>query len=900
MSPQKNLWFPAVLVLVVGLLAGVLSIRAVARQPDPEPADPDPKIWIRAQAQMDAFEAARHGPRDLAARGLTPCVGGFAGPYPCDQIDLMSFVPLSDFSGANSTNDIWGWTDPLDGSEYAILGLDTGTAFIDVSNPVAPVYLGRLPTQTANSIWRDIKVYQNHAFVVSEAANHGMQVFDLTRLRSVVSPPVIFTTDAHYNGFGSAHNVAINEDSGFAYGVGTGTCSGGLHMVDISTPTSPSNAGCFSSDGYTHDAQCVIYNGPDASYSGNEICFNSNEDTLTIVDVTNKASPVQLSRTGYAGSGYTHQGWLTEDHSYFLLSDELDETTFGHNTRTRIWDVTDLDFAAVIGIYDGPNASIDHNLYILNGYVYESNYTSGLQILNASDVSNGNLSQLAFFDTYTPSNAASYDGTWSNYPYFDSGIVVVSGIDEGLFVLQPTLPADFALQTTDANLEICTPGSDTTTVSITGLGGYSGDVTLSSIGLPAGAADSFTPNPVAVPGSSLLEVTAAGTSPGNYPFMVRGTDGSLTHDLNMNLDVFETVPGISTLTSPADGAVDVSPSPTFTWTAASQASSYDLEVADDPGFSSIVYSASGIIGTSHAAASPLDGLTTYYWRVRANNACGGGSYSAVFSFTTADIPAILLVDDDDNDPDVRGTYTSALDNLGLGYDVWDTGNSDSNEPSVLDLAPYDMVIWFSGDEFSVGGGTAGPGAAGEAALASWLDDGGCLFISSQDYHYDKGLTTFMQSYLGVASVTDDDGNYVSVSGQGSVFGGLGPFSLNYPFTDFSDIVAPNGTAELAYQGNNGNGAAVNKDGGSYRTTYWAFPWEAISMAADRQTNLDTFVTWCQALPGATDTPTPTPTASATATPTHTPTATSTPTATPDPFSHDLHLPIIQQPAGSAR
>ena len=154
-----------------------------------------------------------------------------------------------------------------------------------------------------------------------------------------------------------------------------------------------------------------------------------------------------------------------------------------------------------------------------------------------------------------------------------------------------------------------------------------------------------------------------------------------------------------------------------------------------------------------------------------------------------------------------------------------------------------MVIWFSGDEF---GGAAGPGSAGETALGDWLDAGNCLFISSQDYHYDRGLTSFMSGSLGAASITDDDGNYSSVTGQGSVFGGLGPYTLAYPFTDYSDPITPNGTAELAFQGNNGNGAAVNKDNGTYRTTFWVYPWEAIGTGAGREEAMQTVLDWCGA------------------------------------------------------
>ena len=198
----------------------------------------------------------------------TPCVNGFADIFPCENVDLLAHLNLFEIGGG-SGNDLWGWVDPVDGTEYAIVGRSNGTAFIDVSDPKNPVYIGNLPTHTGSSTWRDIKVYQDHAFVVSDSNGaHGMQVFDLSQLGDVASPPVTFSETAHYSGIGSAHNIAINVESGFAYVVGSSFCSGGLHMVDLSTPTSPSFAGCFSSDGYTHDVQCVNYTGPDSRLPG--------------------------------------------------------------------------------------------------------------------------------------------------------------------------------------------------------------------------------------------------------------------------------------------------------------------------------------------------------------------------------------------------------------------------------------------------------------------------------------------------------------------------------------------------------------------------------------------------------------------------------------------------------
>ena len=391
----------------------------------------------RAQELARAFIADSQPAQELSAQTATSCSGGVAAGYPCRNVDLQSFLPLADIGGGKG-NDVWGWTDPLTGREYAIMGRSTGTSFVDISVPTSPVYLGNLPTTLFSSTWRGIKVYQNHAFVVSESQNHGMQIFDLRQLRNVTSPPVTFSETAHYSGFATAHNIFINEDSGFAYAVGTNTCSGGLHVVNISSPTSPAKAGCFSGDGYSHDVQCVNYAGPDTTRTGRELCFASNEDTLTIVDMSNKAAPVQLARRTYVGAAYTHQGWLTEDQRYFLVDDEGDEGK-GFNTRTYVFDVANPAAPKHVGTYVGTNPAIDHNQYIVGNHSYQANYRSGLRILDISGVATPSLSEVAFFDIYPGSNSPNFNGAWSTYPFFASGNVVVSGIEQGLFVLRPRL-----------------------------------------------------------------------------------------------------------------------------------------------------------------------------------------------------------------------------------------------------------------------------------------------------------------------------------------------------------------------------------------------------------------------------------------------------------------------------
>lgn len=371
-----------------------------------------------------------------AALGATPCIVGFAGPYPCARVDLAAFLPLSTIGGGRG-NDVWGWTDALTGREDALMGRTSGVSLVDVTDPAAPRYLGNLPGHSVNSTWRSIKVFADHAFIVSEAAGHGMQVFDLQQLRSVPVAPATFSETAHYSGFATAHNVVINENSGFAYAVGTNTCSGGLHIVDIRAPESPTFAGCFSADGSTHDAQCVMYDGPDGAHRGREICFASNEDTLTIVDVTDKAAPVQIARRSYAGRGYTHQGWLTPGHEYFLLDDEKDETKFHTNSRTHVFDVRDLDGPFRTAVYDGPVPATDHNLYIKGNRAFEANYRSGLRVLDVSDVAAGVLREVGFFDIVPADDMPGYSGAWNTYPFFASGTVLMSGIEQGLYILRP-------------------------------------------------------------------------------------------------------------------------------------------------------------------------------------------------------------------------------------------------------------------------------------------------------------------------------------------------------------------------------------------------------------------------------------------------------------------------------
>jgi choice-of-anchor B domain-containing protein len=347
--------------------------------------------------------------------------------------------------GGGDGNDIWGWADAQTGNEYALMGQSNGTAFVDVTDPENPVYLGRLPTNTTAAAWRDIKVFQDHAYIVADNAGaHGMQVFDLTRLRGVVTPQT-YAAETFYSYLKNANNLAINESTGFAYAVGTNTCSEGLHMINISTPNNPMFAGCHT-DADIHDTQCVSYQGPDADYAGREICFSSAKTNtantlpvgthhIGIADVTDKSAPLTIFERNYPESGFAHQGWLTEDHRFFLLGDELDERSLGVPTRTLIFDLADLDAPVFVSAYESTTGSIDHNLYVLGNRVIQGNYTTGVRVLEFTDLANSEISEIAFFDTFPSSDGTEFDGVWSVYPFLPSGNIIASDISNGLFIL---------------------------------------------------------------------------------------------------------------------------------------------------------------------------------------------------------------------------------------------------------------------------------------------------------------------------------------------------------------------------------------------------------------------------------------------------------------------------------
>ncbi len=389
--------------------------------------------------------------------GRTPCINGFAGEYPCNNYDLMGLLTPADM-GAERASDLWGWTDNTTGKEYALICLDTGLAFVDISDPINPIYLGTLASAIGGNYDspRDVKVYKDHAFMMAQLIGHGLQIFDLTKLRNVDNPPQSFEADVYYTGFVNSHNLVINEETGILCAVGSESqltpsidnpIVKGPFFTNIQDPKNPIAIGDFHS--YTspinplithvshHDAQVVTYKGPDTDYTGKEIYFglNLSGDNLEILDVTDTFNPEVISYGEYDNTSIPHQGWLTEDHRYFLLGDEGDESRFGYNSRTIVFDLLDLDNPKKLYDYFGPTPAIDHNGYAKGNTFYLANYEAGLRVIDITNIEN-NMTEIGYFDTHPQSDNASFEGAWSVYPYFNSGNLIVSDRENGLFIVK--------------------------------------------------------------------------------------------------------------------------------------------------------------------------------------------------------------------------------------------------------------------------------------------------------------------------------------------------------------------------------------------------------------------------------------------------------------------------------
>ena len=416
-------------------LSLVLAATSLAHEDDPKILDRLPPV-AGSGWQADFANAQ-------VAGGTTSANQGF----PADGVQLRSWLTMGDLgAGGQNGNDCWGYTSPS-GREYAIMGTTSQTTFVEITNPGAPVVVDSV--NGPSSTWRDIKTYQNRAYVVSEAGS-GIQVINMA---NIDNGSVNLEATITGNGTDATHNIAIDETSGFLYRSGGG--SNGLRIYSLANPANPVFVGEWNTR-YVHDVQIVTYtSGP---FAGREIAYccsgfnGGGTDTgLSVVDVTNKSNPTVISQIAYPSREYSHQGWLSEDRTRFYLGDELDEGNSVSVTTTHVFNTSDPANVSYIGAFDNGDAAIGHNMYSHNGKLFQANYTSGLRVFDI-DANPNSPAEVAFFDTAPTSSSASFNGLWSCYPYFPSGTVIGSDIESGLFVWsveEPQLEVTLAVAAPD-------------------------------------------------------------------------------------------------------------------------------------------------------------------------------------------------------------------------------------------------------------------------------------------------------------------------------------------------------------------------------------------------------------------------------------------------------------------
>ena len=344
-------------------------------------------------------------------------------------LTILAQVAVSAFPGSSTqANDLWGYVSPS-GREYAILGMNRSTGFVEVTNPSLPVIIGAF--SGGNGTTSDIKVYQHYAYNVADSGS-GMQIFDLDQIDNGVIT-LLGTVSGDLSG---SHNLFINTDSGFAYPCAS-NLTFGFAVFDLADPTDPQQVGLWT-ENLAHDLFALSYDEcPYAGRSGPcEIAFVfAGGGGLYSVDVTDKANMVTLSHRTYPNLTYCHQGWASDDRQLLFINDEIDEVNVGVPTTTYIFDISDVSNPQLVTTFSNGNPATDHNLMLRGNLVFEANYRSGLRVFDVTDIFD--VQQVAFLDTHPASDAAGWgSGAWSTYPLLPSANILVSDMEEGLFVVK--------------------------------------------------------------------------------------------------------------------------------------------------------------------------------------------------------------------------------------------------------------------------------------------------------------------------------------------------------------------------------------------------------------------------------------------------------------------------------
>jgi choice-of-anchor B domain-containing protein len=413
-----------------------------------------------ASAQMGIVDTSPAQALQSTQFAPATCVQGFAGQFPCRNIDFQAQIALNQFSTVpTSAANLWGFVDLNDNREYAVIGLRNGTAVVDVTNPASPREVVTVPGNP--SPWREVKIYQHfeaatnqyraYAYVSTEAPGSGIQVIDLTGLPNSVAPAttLLDTSSQHtlyISNIDYATNVALPGQQAFLYAAGSNLNGGAWRAYSLANPASPVFVGAATAPRYMHDSTSLYITDNrttqcDQAHNPCEVLVDFNVDSVDLWDVTNKAQPFLLSSRTYPDVQYTHSGWPSADQRFLFVHDELEEIRNGLNTQIYTMTLDDLRAPSIVTSYIGPNTTTDHNGYTKGNVYYVSHYRRGLVVFDAANPNQ--LREIGSFDTFLApaADSAGTDGAWGVYPYLPSGTLVVSDIINGLFVLKDNTPA---------------------------------------------------------------------------------------------------------------------------------------------------------------------------------------------------------------------------------------------------------------------------------------------------------------------------------------------------------------------------------------------------------------------------------------------------------------------------
>jgi choice-of-anchor B domain-containing protein len=309
-------------------------------------------------------------------------------------------------------SDIWGYVDKT-GNEYALIGVYNGFSVVDVTDPTSLNEVFFEPG--VQSIWRDVKTWNNHAYVSTEGGN-GILIADLNPLPGTISETKYYTGDIYP--FSTVHNIYIDE-FGKLYIFGADNGSGGAIICDLTAdPKNPVELGRFDVH-YLHDGMArgdTLWGG--AIYAG----------LMLAIDVSDPASPVIMGSASTPNQ-FTHNAWVSDDGTHVFTTDEISGAYIGAYNVTDMNNIYETD-----RIQSSPGSGvIPHNAHVLNDYIVTSYYTDGVTIHDADRP--GNLIEVGFFDTSPDYSGDGYDGCWGVYPFLPSGNIIAADIQEGLYVL---------------------------------------------------------------------------------------------------------------------------------------------------------------------------------------------------------------------------------------------------------------------------------------------------------------------------------------------------------------------------------------------------------------------------------------------------------------------------------